>query len=133
MHEERANDPAWLAYKVASGKRLSQQYAQDEEAQRRNLARRAEVGKKVSARRLAWCPEAYRAEYRKLCRIMLAADARRVIMQQIAKDERARLSAMTPLQRDVERLRGGARLISKPDFRTADPSVTLGGVASGLL
>jgi hypothetical protein len=84
---------------------------------------------------LAWCPEAYRPEYRRLVlsNLVRAPEAKRIILDQVARDETRRVAAMTPHERQLERVRNGAKLVEKPDLRTAAPGYTLGGVSSGML
>lgn len=94
-------------------------------------AAKAKAGAARTNTVLAWCPPAYRDQYRTLTvsQRLPAAEARRLIEEQIATD-RAR---MTPFERDMARLAAGAQLVSAPDFRTAGPAFTLGGIASGML
>ena len=60
---------------------------------------------------------------------MPAAEARRIIEDDLAAIERKRLASMTLLERQLERVRKGATVSVKPVMRRADPSYTLGGVA----
>lgn len=64
-----------------------------------------------------------------LSRIVSAKEAKRLIREDIASKERARLAAMTPFERQLERVRNGAQLVEKFVPRRADPTFTLGGVA----
>lgn len=130
---ERKNDPKWRAYKVASGKRLRAAYDASAEGQALNQAKRALVGEKARERMLSWCPVDRRADYRTLREKTGAADARRMIEADIAQREAARLAAMTPFERQMERVRNGAQLVAKPDTRRSAHDFTLGGVATGLI
>lgn len=79
--------------------------------------------------RLAWCPADRRAELHKLCRRNGVAEGERIMREDLAAIERRRLAAMTPHERQMERVRNGAQLVDKFVPRRADPTFTLGGVA----
>lgn len=81
---------------------------------------------------LAWCPAEWRGRYHSLRSRHGAAEAKRRVLIEIDAAERKRLDAMTPFERQLERVRRGARLIEKPRLSRA-PDVTLGGVSAGLL
>jgi len=130
---ERRDDPQWKAYKVASGRRLRADYNASEAGQAANRAKRASVGQKARERMLAWCPADRRDEYTKLREKIGAPEARRMMEADIALRESARLAAMTPFERQMERVKNGARVVDKPVFRKADHDFTLGGVATGLI
>lgn len=68
--------------------------------------------------RLAWCPENRLAEYKTVQKAVGAVEARRIIE-----------ADMTPLERQLSRLRTGATLVSTFKASRAGPSFTLGGVA----
>jgi hypothetical protein len=132
--EERRDDPKWRAYKRAAGQRLRALYDASPEAQAANLAKRALVGRKVSRRALAWCPLAYRDEYRRLrdAGNIPAAEARQMILDLIAADERAeaaRIAALTPLERQLKKIRNGAKISTKVPMPSRVHGFTLGGVA----
>jgi hypothetical protein len=80
-------------------------------------------------------PEGYWDEYQRLRKNVRlgAVEARRIVCAQAASDERQRLAALSPHERQMERVRNGAKLVEKPDFRTAAPGYTLGGVSSWML
>ena len=84
---------------------------------------------------LGWCPPHLRDEYRRLLhkKHIPAAEARKMIETQIASDERARLAAMTPLDRQMEKLANGARLVTNVMPSRVAPDFTLGGVSGGML
>jgi hypothetical protein len=82
---------------------------------------------------LAWCPQERRAEYEYLRAIMGAAEAKRAILDEIAKAEERRLASMSPLERQLERLQAGAKLTPKFRPKPTEHDFTLGGIASGLL
>lgn len=103
---------------------------------------RRKRGASVSETRMAWCPPELREEYRDLVRRqrLPAAEARAIIEAQAvrnaeraAKAEADRLAAMTPLERQLERVAKGARVIKVHPFRKAGPEMTLGGVSAGML
>lgn len=83
------------------------------------LAGRPAAIKKRLKTLMAWCPEEYQAEYKRLVRSkrMLAADAKRFI-----------LSQLTPFERQMQALRNGARLVEMPVRRSRAHDYTLGGV-----
>jgi hypothetical protein len=86
-----------------------------------------------SATVLSWCPPEWRDRYRELCkRGRRAPEARRMVLAEIEEAERARWEAMTPFERQLERVRNGATLIEKPDF-SRPITATLGGVSAGML
>jgi hypothetical protein len=78
-------------------------------------------------------PEHRWDECAKLAKSIPPAEAKRMIREDEALKERARLAAMTPFERQMEKVRNGARLIEKPDLRPAAHTFTLGGVATGML
>jgi transcriptional regulator with XRE-family HTH domain len=79
---------------------------------------------KFHRRKWAWLPDAYREQYRRIAKKTCAAEARRLILEQIAADE-ARLS---PFERQMRALTKGAQLVAKPVLRRRDSDFTLGGV-----
>lgn len=85
------------------------------------------------AQAFAWLPAELVEDYRTLRIKVGAKEARRMMEAQIAATERARINAMSPFERDMERLRNGAGLVAAPDFRTPDPAFTLGGISSASL
>ncbi|WP_375272071.1 hypothetical protein [Sphingomonas sp.] len=95
---------------------------------------RARAGAARSATVLRDIPEAYRDEYRALCRSgnMSAPEAKAAILAQVKSDERARLAAMSPLERQMERLNAGAALVEVKPRRSAEHAMTLGGVVAYL-
>lgn len=82
---------------------------------------------------LAWCPVERRAEYERFRHACGAAEAKRMVLEEMAATEARRLASLTPLQRQIERVQAGASLVAKPSFARADHTFTLGGVASGML
>lgn len=95
---------------------------------------RSRAGAARSATVLRDIPEAYRDEYRALCRSgnMSAPEAKAAILAQVKADERARLAAMTPLERQLEKVRQGAALVEVKPIRSAEHAMTLGGVVAYL-
>ena len=103
-----------------------------------NLAAERAAGIKASADlRAAWCPTQYRAYNSELVRQGVGpARRKRLIAERQARDEAAeaaRLASLTPFERQLDRVRKGARLV--PTFRPvrAYPAYTLGGVSGGML
>ena len=119
---ERKDDPAWHAYKVATGKRLRALYNDSPEAQAANRAQRASVGEKNSRRMLGWLPDRLRHEYESARTMFGAAEAKRIMMTEL-----------TPFERQMARIAAGAQLVAAPDTRTGGPAYTLGGISSGML
>ena len=115
------------------GRRCAQQNLQSPEMRARTAdpAMKAENGRKRTDTVLAWCPPEYRDRYRhlKATKRMRAAEARALIEDEIASDERKRLAALSQFERQMERIRNGAKLIEVHPMRRADPTMTLGGVA----
>lgn len=113
----------------------------------RNVARmhgsdvRQRAGKAVQRFHLAWCPEEHWGLNAKLkANGFRLPDRKRIIADEVARlareanaAEAARLAAMTPFERQLERVRNGARVVDKLVLRRADSAFTLGGVASGML
>lgn len=105
----------------------------------RSLSNSAEAKARAGAARtdtvLAWCPPEYRDRYRylKQTKLLLAAEAKRVVLDEIATVERRRIAALTPLERQLERVRNGAKLITVQPRRSVDPDFTIGGVATGMI
>lgn len=83
--------------------------------------------------KLAWCPADRLDEYRRLQKSYSAAEARRMIEEDIATAEKRRRDAMTPLDHQLERLRNGGVLVEKPVVRRAEHDFSLVGCATGLL
>lgn len=86
-------------------------------------------------RSAAWkgIPESRWDEATKLSKSFGSAEAKRMIMEDEAKRERDRLAAMTPFERQLERVRNGARVVDKVDTRKAAHDFTLGGIATGMI
>lgn len=71
---------------------------------------------------LAWLPEARRKDYEQLRTYMGAAAARKAIEAE-----------MTPFERQLQRVRMGAKLTTVPDTRPTGPAYSLVGNATGML
>ena len=125
--------PEWRAHY----RRLTSRGIRAAEARRRVLdliAGIPEPGKYLQQKaKLAWLPDEWRKRYGYLRTRYGAAEARARVEAEIAAAARARLAAMTPFERQLERVRNGAKLVEKLVFRSADPAYTLGGVATGML
>lgn len=72
--------------------------------------------------KLAWVPPGRLDEYRKLQSTVGAAEARRILE-----------ADMTPFERQLARVASGAKLITIHRRPRGEPTMTLGGVPSGLL
>lgn len=85
-------------------------------------------------RKLAWCLEAYWPLNSELkARGIKLEDRKRMIADQVKADDRVRLAALSPFQRQMERVAAGAQLTTKFTPRRADHDFTLGGVSGGML
>lgn len=94
-------------------------------------AARAKRAQACSRTRTGWCPDDRRDDYLKMRRDVGAAEAKRMILEDIAAVERKRLAAMTPHERAMDRVARGATLITKPVLRKADHAFTLAGNSMG--
>ena len=83
LEQERANDPVWIEYKRQCGLRVRALYDASPEGQAKNLAKRAEAGRKSRERWLGWCPVDRREEYEQLRRKIGAGAAREAIEAEI--------------------------------------------------
>lgn len=126
---ERRAAQSHIAIENGNGARLKAALQLPEAQARRNAANRAR-----GERQLAWCPKDRLDEYRCLMRTpgIRAAEAKRIVLDDIAAKERARLAAMTPFERQLERLRQGARLEERVYLTTPEHEFTLGGVSAGM-
>ena len=77
---------------------------------------------RASARKMAWLPDEYLAEYRRLRSRVGAAQAKAAILAQ-----------MSPFERQLARVAAGARLIDSFMPVKAAYAFTLGGVSGGML
>jgi hypothetical protein len=94
---------------------------------------RAKRVRSILATIYAGIPEHRWDECRALRRKFGAAEAKRMIVEDEVKRERERIAAMTPFERQLERVKNGAQLVAAPDLRPAPHNFTLGGVASGMI
>jgi aspartokinase len=129
LNAERANDPEWQDMMRECGKRLRAALLSDPKHEAKRKARQRQHQESL----LAWCPEEFRDTYRKIRREVGAAEARRMIKADIARAEARRLAALSPLERQLERLQAGAKLTPKFRPKPTEHDFTLGGIASGLL
>lgn len=121
--QKRMANPFYVAWLRNLVKNVVQPCSQTPEAR----AKRDDVaaGKKISERKLGWCPLEYRGEYRRLIvsKGIKAAEARPIIMAQI-KADRAKLETLSPFERQERALAKGAQLVAndiKPSL--ANPGV----------
>ena len=133
FHERLKDDPKFQATQRANGLRLRAQYDASAAAQAANLASRARAGQVHSARILKWCPAERRPHYRAIRKFVGAAEARRLIEEEIARDKARAKAAPETFESQMARIAAGAAVMAAPDFRTAGPAHTLGGVASGMI
>lgn len=133
MLADRKDDPVWQEYLRQSGHRMRQQFLATPGAEEKRRAAQKMCGKKISDRFLSWCPQDRRDEYQALRKKVGATEAKRVMLAEFEADEARRKAALTPLQRQIERLQAGGVLT--PAFRPSrsNHDFTLGGIASGML
>lgn len=81
---------------------------------------------------LAWCPDDRRAEYELFRKSCGAAEAKRMVLEDLAAAETKRVAALTPLQRQIERIQAGAQLVNRPVFHRAEHEFSLVGNATGM-
>lgn len=91
-------------------------------------------------RAAAWLPEGKRARYRVLTHDHGLAEAKRLLLAEIAAERTADAERQAAARRSetfqdklARVARGEARVVARIPLRRADPSITLGGVASGAL
>jgi len=136
-HADRRDDPAWQAILSASGKRLRAAYDADPEAQARRKAGASAALHAYAERRMGWCPEERRDEYRRLRKALGAAKARASIEEDMrrkaAAQPRAPGAPRMSFAEQQARVAAGAGLVAKVQVRRPDPTMTLGGVASAAL
>lgn len=90
---------------------------------------------------MGWCPPEHRELNRHLrARGVLLPERKALIAEQVAIEERraaaaeaARMAALSPLERQLAKVRAGARIVEVRPMRRADYAFTLGGVATGAL
>lgn len=83
---------------------------------------RAAAGAKTREFWLGWCPQEYRARYKYLTANMKirAAEARRMVEDEIKADQRRKLAAMSPFERQMHALQNGATLYEAAPRATLD-------------
>lgn len=128
--QTRMSAPGWLEKAADNMRRNVQPKSITPEA----LARRDNVAKGItqSETLMGWCPREYRQAYHDMKRRnprMKAVDARKIILDRAKADEANRC----PFERQLEKVRNGAGLVTVRPVRKPDPQGTLGGVASGML
>jgi hypothetical protein len=121
---DRLTDPDERRRAIESGRALSRLHPPTRERVEQQQA---------SREKLAWCPPQYAGLNTELRRKRIpAAERRRVIADQAAADERARLAAMTPFERQMDRVRQGAGITECVPMPSRQYG-TLGGVSGGML
>jgi hypothetical protein len=128
-----ADDPARQERHRRQGQRLRAQFEATPGAEDKRKAALSAAMKIRAEKMLGWCPVEHRGKYRKLRKTYGAPEAKRRVLHALAVAEALRIASLTPLQRQIERIQAGARLVEKPSFRRPDHAFTLGGVASGML
>lgn len=85
-------------------------------------ARHARACRRIGNKRIAWCPEDRRDEYLRLMVRIGAAKARAAIWE-----------TMSPFERQLSRVREGARVVEKLALKPQAPAYSLTGNAAGML
>jgi hypothetical protein len=96
----------------------------------------AAKGRKRTETVLGWCPPAYREEYRRLIRSrnVNAAEARKVILDQIRNDRTAEKRKPVSFEETLQRVaEGRAQVVEKLRLPSQDYGFTLGGVSAGMV
>ena len=83
------------------------------EARAKVRAKQEQISRKISERAMAWCPVAYRDQYRHLTgsKNLRAPNAKAIILAQIRKDQDRELAKLTPFERQMRALHNGGKLI----------------------
>lgn len=100
----RRDDPAWQAHMIESARHMRSFVT--EATFDKIRATRAEATARMVAAKMAWCPPQYRAYDDKLRAERFTLAERKVLVADLAAlDERRRLAALTPFERQLERAR----------------------------
>jgi hypothetical protein len=87
---------------------------------------RAMARSRIRNAHLAWCPEdLWPLNATLKANGYLLAERKEMVAAEVARRERQRIAALSPLERQLERLRAGARLVTVPVRRRGDPTLTL--------
>lgn len=88
----------------------------------------------IRRQKLAWCPEQHWPLNASLkSKGLTLAERQEVIGKMVADAEAARLAAMSPFERQAERLSKGGRIVAAFTPTSTDHAFTLGGVATGII
>jgi hypothetical protein len=136
--ETRAAIGREIASRPGARQRLSEigrkgRLARTPEANAAAAAKQSATLRRKREERLAWCPLDRRDEFHKLSGVVGVKEAKRVILADLAALEKRRLAALTPLDRQLERVRNGARLVEVRPLPGREHAFTLGGVSGGML
>lgn len=73
------------------------------------------IARKISERAMAWCPVEYRESYRHLTlrKNIVAADARKIILAQVRKDQERETAKLSPFERQMRALERGGVVVDK--------------------
>lgn len=128
--KELYKDPAQRARLATAGEKGRQNTTP--EAHILRAQRQKATKAKQRQQRMAWCPADRVEEFTRLHRVYGFNEAKRIVQDDIAAQERRRRAALTPFQRQEEALRRGATLVRKQTLRR-EHDFTLGGIASASL
>jgi len=105
----RTRDPEFVEKLRANMRKTRAAYLYDPEIKARRCAAIAGGVGARNEKNMAWCPTAHRTEYLRLVRMkgVTAADARRMVEDDIALFNARLVAAMTPFERLLERARRG--------------------------
>lgn len=87
----------------------------------------------VAVRRAEWLPAAKLQRYRDLTREHGLEHAKRLVLDEIAAEQRARVARPMTFEEQLARVAAGAKLAPVVKLRRPDPTMTLGGVSTGAL
>lgn len=105
-------DPEFRQRLVERGKRLRWTALETPQAKANLAAVRAENGRKRTETVLAWCPPEHRDHYFHLSvtKRMPAAEAKRLVLDHIAREQRRETAKLTPFERQMAALKNGGTL-----------------------
>lgn len=109
--QKRMANPFYTAWLKNLVKNVVQPASQTAEARAKRDD--AAAGRKISERKLSWCPVEYRSEYRRLVvsKGIKAAEARQIILAQI-KADRAKADNLSPFEKQERALARGGQIVA---------------------
>lgn len=139
-HATMSRDPVQVERRRAWGRHLAANVLSGEAwAKSQTAEARRRAGEKNTERMLGWCPAEYRPLYRQLRHQKFsAAEARSLIEREVARTAEAEVAALraakpATFDEQLAAVAAGAKVVAKFEPRRADPEMTLGGVATGMI